>query len=313
MGVFGSRLTFDCEPGVYAFAVPTFIIGVFVRIGSGNFCSSPVGVLGCESVTEGGECSGTSMISTLRSMRACFRSGAIEVASESVPVPVVSSVSVEAGCEPVETVLRKLSGVDLLKSSGNAPGMLDISESEKRASLRRLVCDLDAFAGSAFRDAASTLFLPSSISAFASSAVFLMLPPLPDLLTFGFSAVKGGEGGARCGADLVPFAGVEFLLADFSFPTSVASGVNGEEGLLISSLLPTASLLCTLLNAGYDACGRASPLGLRSISGTSEAFLVPLSLVAERGESISRSRSLLFDLRLRTFKLVLELAFSRLR
>lgn len=65
MGVFGSRLRFEFVPGVYAFAVPTFIIGVFVRIGSGNFCSSAVGVLGCESVTEGGEFSGASMISTV--------------------------------------------------------------------------------------------------------------------------------------------------------------------------------------------------------------------------------------------------------
>jgi hypothetical protein len=159
-------------------------------------------------------------------------------------------VSVEAGWEPVDTVLRKLSGVDLITSSGNAPGILDTSDSEKRASLRRLVCDLDAFAGAESRDAASALFLPSSNSDFASSAVLLILPPLPDLLTFGSSAVKGGEGGALCGADLEPFAGVEFLLAAFSCPTSVVSGVNGEEGLLMSSLLPTASLLCTLLNAG---------------------------------------------------------------
>ena len=285
-------------------------------MGSGNFCSSAVGVLGGESVksvTEDGELSATSMISTLRLILAVFRSGAIEVASESVPVPVVSCVSVEAGCEPVDTVLRKLSGVDLLTSSGNAPGILDTSDSEKRASLRRLVCDLDAFAGAEVRDAVSTLFLPSSISDFASSAVLLMLPPLPDLLTFGSSAVKGGEGGALCGADLEPVAGVEFLLAAFSCPPSVASGVKGDPGLLMSSLLPTASLLCTLLNAGYEASGRTSPLGLRSISGTSEDFLVPLSLAAERGESMSRSRSLLVDLRLRMLRFVLELAFSRLR
>lgn len=225
----------------------------------------------------------------------------------------VSSVSVEAGWEPVDTVLRKLSGVDLLTSSGNAPGILDTSDSEKRDSLRRLVCDLDAFAGPGSRDVVSALFLPSSIADFASSAVFLILPPLPDVLTFASSAVRGGEGGALCGADLMPFAGVEFLLAAFSCPTSVASGVKGEEGLLISSLLPTASRLCTLLNAGYEVCGRASPLGLRSISGTMDAFRLPLSLVAERGESTSRSRSLLFDLRLRRCRLVLELAFSRLR
>lgn len=190
--------------------------------------------------------------------------------------------------------------------------MLDKSDSEKRASFRRLVCDLDAFAGPVVRDAVSTLFLSSSTSDLTSSAVLLMLPPLPDLLVFGSSAVRGGEGGALGGCDLVPFAGVEFLLAPFSGPTSVVSGVKGEAGLLMSSLLPTASLLCTLLNAGYEVCGRASPLVLRSISGTSEAFLDPLSLVAALGESLSRSRSLLLDLRLCTFKLVLELAFSLL-
>lgn len=101
MGVFGSRLKFECEPGVYAFAVPTFMIGVFVRIGKAYLDSSPVGVLGCESVTDSGELSATSMISTVRLIRAVLRSslrsGAIDVASESVPVPEVSCVSVDAG------------------------------------------------------------------------------------------------------------------------------------------------------------------------------------------------------------------------
>lgn len=81
----------------------------------------------------------------------------------------------------------------------------------------------------------------------------------------------------------------------------------------MSSLLPTASLLCTLLKAGYELVGRGSPLGLRSISGTSEDFLVPRSLVADRGESLSRSRSLLFERRVRTPRLTEELAFSRRR
>ena len=162
------------------------------------------------------------------------------------------------------------------------------------------------------RDALSALFLPSSASDLSSSDL-RTLPPLPDLLALGSSAIEGGDGDPLGGTDRVPCAGVEFLLAALSCGASAGSGVNGEAGLLISSRLPTASLLCTLLNAGYEAAGRASPLVLRSISGTNEVFLESRSLVAERGESRPRSRSLLPDLRLWTFKLVLELAFSRLR
>jgi hypothetical protein len=179
-------------------------------------------------------------------------------------------------------------------------------------SFRRLVCDREAFAGPVVRDAISALFLPSSASDFSSSAL-RVLPPLPDLLTCGSSAAEGGDGDPLGGIDRVPFAGVEFLLAALACDESVGSAVNGEAGLLISSRLPTASLLCTLLNAGYEVVGRASPLVLRSISGTNEVFLDSRSLVAERGESRPRSRSLLLDLRLWTFKLVLELAFSRRR
>jgi hypothetical protein len=184
-------------------------------------------------------------------------------------------------------------GVDLPSSSGNAPGILDTSDSEKRVSFRRLVCDREALDGPVSRDAISALFLPPSISDFASSAALFILPPLPYLLPFGFSAVGGGEGGALCGAELVLFAGVEFLLLLLSCSFSPVS-----DALLISSLLRTSSRLCALLKPGYELCGLSSPLGLRSISGTIETFLAPRSLVVDRGESLSRSRSLLFDRRL---------------
>jgi hypothetical protein len=60
-----------------------------------------MGVLGCDSDLEGGDV----LIGITFGVLAALRSGAIEVASES-SVASVFCVTVEAGCEPVETVRR---------------------------------------------------------------------------------------------------------------------------------------------------------------------------------------------------------------
>ena len=103
---------------------PTSMIGVFV---GGGMLYSCIGVIGCESVTDGGEWSCTCAV---RCGGRPLRSGAIEVASESI-VDSVFWVRIEAGCELVlvDTVLRyPLLGVVLRSSSGKAPGMLEISD-----------------------------------------------------------------------------------------------------------------------------------------------------------------------------------------
>jgi hypothetical protein len=61
------------------------------------------------------------------------------------------------------------------------------------------------------------LLLPDCTSAFAFSAAFRMLAPLPDRLTSGSSAVSGGLGGVRL------FVGSERLRLSFSASKLVAS------------------------------------------------------------------------------------------
>lgn len=94
--------------------------------------------------------------------------------------------------------------------------MLETSLSWKRASLRKLAPDFAFFNPSAFKSL-SALFLPASVSAFALSAAFFILAPLPDRLTSGSSAVNGGLGGVRL------FVGSERLRFSLSASRSVAS------------------------------------------------------------------------------------------
>ena len=103
MGVFGSTLLVVVAyvPGVYAFALGTSITGVFA--GNGNLESGRVGVVGGESVPRGGVTSRWNFTVCGRdafiSFSSALRSGAIDVASESVreSVLVVSCVTVDIG------------------------------------------------------------------------------------------------------------------------------------------------------------------------------------------------------------------------
>ena len=192
----------------------------------------------------------------------------------------------------MDTVLRNpLLGVVLRSSSGNAPGILEISDCPNCVSFRNPVPDSALFTAEPL-GVPSVLRRPSLMLGRASFAASRKLLPLPDRRISGLSAVSGGLGGGFVGT----FAGVEFLR--FSRFTSVAAGVMGLM-FRTSSMLPTISLLCALLNVGYEIRGLTSSLeplaGRCSISGTAISTFF-LLLRSERGESLSRSRSRLVDL-----------------
>ena len=238
----------------------------------------------------------------------------MEVASESI-VDSVFCVNTDAGCEPVDTVWRNpLLGVVLRSSSGNAPGMVDKSDWPYAGSLRGLAPDFALFFPGA-RGLLPALFPLSPVLLLASSALLCMLPPLPDLRISGLSAVSGGLGGVSTGGG---FAGIELLLPSASSVISDAAGVN-DFTFRTSSILPTASLLCALLNVGYDILGLTSlpvPLrGRRSISGARVSIFVLLDVlsdIVDRGNSLSRSLSLLRDLRFGSFVVEVDLYDERI-
>lgn len=184
------------------------------------------------------------------------------------------------------------------------------TDSSALGCLCMLDVDMDGFTPLVL-GAFSILFLPLCRSAWALSAAFLMLLPLPDLLISGSSAVRGGLGGARVGGALAVFAGVEALRLSFErafWSRSVGSGVYSDSlGFTTSSRLPTASLLCALEKFGYDVLDFTSDVAVvrRSISGTSiVTFLAEredcrseVDDLSGRGESLPGS--LLSSLRLR--------------
>lgn len=119
------------------------------------------------------------------------------------------------------------------------------------------------------------------------------------LLKSASSEVRGGLGGARLGEAAPPLAGVRGRdpFPRSSLPASVASGVTidtlGFPGFPISSLLPTASLLCALEKVGYDPVGAVSPADeRRSISGTATVtFLPERDGISEIEDRVGRLRS----------------------